>query len=311
MPLKDALTIGLTGSFGSGCSSLKDVLVASKFKQNDNVIKFYGFSLSYFVKGKWLDQNWDRFNTSKPLSNATEAEREEVLKKAKRFELQDIGNEMRKKRRSYDKLAKLAIEKAYDETDFVARKTALVFCSIRNTAELKALKEKFPNFFLIAVDCEKAQRWSRIRDVYERNGQNEKDFENDDGRDRGEDAPYGQQVELRVDEADIMIKNDDPYPERASRMSMLQEKIKDYIELISGTKSRTPRPDEFFMSMAYTASINSKCFKRQVGAVVVDADKNVLSVGYNKNLLPHEPCVDNPGDCQRYLQARVFPEIER
>jgi deoxycytidylate deaminase len=306
MPLKDVFTIGLTGSFGSGCSSLKDVLVASEFEKNGKIMKFKGFSLSDPVKDKWLEQNWERFQSGKPLSSATEEERKEALKIAKRSELQDIGNEIRKKRDSFNKLAMLTISKAYRDTHFVAGENALVFSSIRNTAEVKALREKFPNFYLIAVDCEKGQRWSRIRDIYERNGQNEKDFWKDDERDRGEDTSYGQQVELCVDEADIMMKNDDPYPDRASIMVKLQEKIEPFIKLLSGKELRTPTDDEFFMSLAYTASLNSKCFKRQVGAVVVDANKNVLSVGYNENLKPHLPCVENPGDCHRDIYKRLY-----
>lgn len=306
MPLKDVLSIGLTGSFGSGCSTLKDVLVASEFEKDGKVMKFKGFSLSDPVKEKWLEQNWSKFNQRKPLRSATEEERKEALKTAKRYELQDIGNEIRKKKGNYDKLAMLAISKAYKETSFIAGETALVFSSIRNTAEVKALREKFPNFYLIAVDCEKGERWSRIRDVYERIRQNEKDFWKDDERDRGEDVPYGQQVELCVDEAAIMIKNDDSYPDKPSIMIKLQEKIEPFVRLLSGSELRTPEDDEFFMSMAYTASLNSKCFKRQVGAVVVDANKNVLGVGFNENLKPHLPCVENPGDCHRDIYKRQY-----
>jgi dCMP deaminase len=306
MPLKDVLTIGLTGSFGSGCSTLKDALVASEFEKNGKIIRFNGFSLSDPVKEKWLEENWEKFNSKKTLSSATDEERKEALKSAKRYELQDIGNDIRKKKECLNKLAMLAMSKAYKEISFVAGETALVFSSIRNTAEIKTLREKFPNFYLIAVDCEKGQRWERIRDVYENTGQNEKDFWRDDERDRGEDAPYGQQVQLCVDEADIMIKNDDFYPDKPSIMVKLQEKIKPFIKLLSGSELRTPEDDEFFMSMAYTASLNSKCFKRQVGAVVVDANKNVLSVGYNENLKPHSPCVENPGDCHRDIYKRQY-----
>jgi len=305
MPLKDALTIGLTGSFGSGCSTLMQVLVTGKFEGKNKVLGFRGFSLSQFVKDKWLEQNWSKFNPNKPLESATKEERENTLKKAKRSELQDVGNEIRKYRHSYDKLARLAVEKAYRETSGI-EDISLVFDSVRNTAEIKTLKEKFRNFYLIAVDCDRGQRWSRVRDIYERNGQSETDFDRDDERDRGEDVPYGQQVELCVDEADIMVKNDEAYSERASRMGKLQEKIEPYITLLSGRTSRTPEHDEFFMSLAYTASLNSKCFKRQVGAIVVDKDRNVLSVGYNENLQPHQPCVVNPGDCQRDIYKREY-----
>jgi deoxycytidylate deaminase len=307
MPLKDVLVIGLTGSFGSGCSTFRQVLEAGKFERKDKVLKFKGFSLSQFVKARWLEQNWSKFNPTKPLQSATKKEREATLRKAKRSELQDVGNEIRKHRHSYDRLAQLATEEAYRESSNI-KDVSLVFDSVRNTAEIKTLKERFPNFYLIAVDCDRGQRWNRVREIYERNGQSETDFNKDDERDRGEDIAYGQQVELCVDVADMMVKNDEPYSESVSRLAKLQEKIEPYITLLSGGEPRTPEPDEFLMSLAYTASLNSKCFKRQVGAIVADKGNNVLSVGYNENRLPHQPCVDNPGDCQRDIYKREYFE---
>ena len=306
MPLKkDAPVIGLTGSFGSGCTSLMEVLEASKFEGKEEAFRFKGFSLSDFVKEKWLEQNWNKFNPNKPLGSATEQERKDTLRKAKRYELQDVGNTIRKNQ-GYDKLAKLAIEKADRETLGITEEISLVFDSVRNTVEIKTLREKFPNFYLIAVDCPKEERWRRIRDIYESHGQTETDFERDDERDRGEDIPYGQQVELCVDEADIILKNDENYPEKGFRMMKIEEKVRNYIDLLAGKKLRTPDHDEFFMSLAYTASLNSKCFKRQVGAAVVDEEKNVLAMGYNENLQPHKPCIEDPGDCQRDIYKREY-----
>jgi len=306
MPIKkDAPVIGLTGSFGSGCTSLMEVLEASKFEGKEKEFTFKGFSLSDFVKEKWLEQNWNKFNPNKPLESATEQECKDTLGKAKRCELQDVGNMIRKNE-GYDKLAKLAIEKGDKETLSIKEEISLVFDSVRNTAEIKTLREKFPNFYLIAVDSPKEERWRRVRDIYESHGQTETDFEKDDERDRGEDEPYGQQVEHCVDEADIMLKNDENYPERRFRMMKIEEKVRNHIDLLSGKKLRTPDHDEFFMSLAYTASLNSKCFKRQVGAVVVDEEKNVLAMGYNENLQPHKPCIEDPGDCLRDIYKREY-----
>ena len=83
-----------------------------------------------------------------------------------------------------------------------------------------------------------------------------------------------------------MIKNEDEYPEKSttdkkSRKDMLLERITQFINLLPGSELRTPDSDELFMGLAYTASLNSKCFKRQVGAFIIDSKENVLSVGYN------------------------------
>jgi len=79
-----------------------------------------------------------------------------------------------------------------------------------------------------------------------------------------------------------------------------------YIELVSGTL-RHPVTKEHFMSIAYTASLMSKCYKRQVGAVIVD-EKNdkVLSIGYNENPFSIEPCIDEYTKCHRDLQREKY-----
>ena len=64
MPQKHALVIGLTGSFASGCSTLRDVL-KSGVDSGNGVMKFTPVSLSDFVKAKWLEQNWKKFHPKK------------------------------------------------------------------------------------------------------------------------------------------------------------------------------------------------------------------------------------------------------
>ena len=83
--MRSNIVIGLTGSFGSGCTTVAEVLE-----------KDYGFvkySLSDEVKSEWARRYKNR--GEKPL----------------RRELQDIGNELRYKSRDYAILAKKYIKK--------------------------------------------------------------------------------------------------------------------------------------------------------------------------------------------------------
>jgi len=303
--LKEACVIGLTGSFGSGCTTMIEVLKNSECEHGGKRFRYKAVSLSGPVKERWLQENWSKIRSDKPLTEATDEERNEALKKAKRSVLQDIGNAIREKE-GLDRLAQLAVQRAEAEYGNIEDNVSLIFNSIRNTAEIKRLKEEFPNFCVIAVDCPRDVRWRRVRPFYESQGLTEANFEEDDKRDKGEDTPHGQQVELCIDEADIMIKNADDFPEKAFRMMKIEEKARNYIELVSGETLRSPRRDEFFMSLAYTASLNSRCFKRQVGAAIVDAEGNLLTIGYNENLPPHEPCPDDPGDCPRDIYKREY-----
>jgi deoxycytidylate deaminase len=148
--------------------------------------------------------------------------------------------------------------------------------------------------------------WERVKPEYLAKQLTEEDFDINDKRDKNEEGiPFGQQVMLCVDEADILLKNDDPFPDEPLRIRKLKDKIKEYVDLLSG-ELRPPYDDEFNMSLAYTASLKSQCIKRQVGAVIVDERGNVLSVGYNENIPPLKPCIHDPGECERDIYKRDY-----
>ena len=117
------IVLGLTGPFGSGCSTLADVL---KEKHS-----YTSYSLSDFVKAEWLAKNQGK-----------------NIKDATREELQAIGNSIRREK-GLHALAELAFKLAEKENKLGER---LVFDSIRNIAEIEFLRKKFHNFCLIALD---------------------------------------------------------------------------------------------------------------------------------------------------------------
>jgi len=281
---KDALIIGLTGSFGSGCTTVSKALEQLGFSR---------VSLSEFVR-----KEWKKRNPKKKIENA------------RRSELQDIGNELRQKFGN-DYLAKKALEEARKSKG--PRMKRVVFDSIRNTAELAKLRTTFPNFFLVAVDALPKNRWDRVKSDYNKWGLTEHNFLVDDERDKNEAGiVHGQQVQQCTDEADILIGNDEYYPDETVAISNIIEKIDEpYVRLLSGEKTRSPTPDESYMSMAYTASLLSKCVKRQVGAVILDSDGSVLSVGYNENPIGKKPCVEAYKRCYRDIyKSKLFRDLQ-
>ncbi len=290
--MKDQVVIGVTGSFGSGCSTVAKVLHKD--------FKFKIHSLSDIVKEEWSKQHGGK-----------------SWKKARRYELQDVGNELRRKSKE---AAILAIRTVQEKTKKQDQNSDLVFDSIRNSAEIEYLRKQFPNFFLIAVDCVESDRWERVRKSYEKFGQKYEDFKKDDERDKNEDGiVFGQQVALCVDDADVLIRNDTS-PMRTSETAnrkVLQGKLADPISLFKGDL-RPPGPEESFMSIAYGASLMSQCFKRQVGAVILDERGGVVSIGYNENPTPLKPCSKQFGDCYReiYIEnemqtIRKCPECDK
>lgn len=282
----DKIRLGLTGSFGSGCGTLMKALEKIDFK---------GFSLSKYVREKW----------EKKHGKSSEL--------APREELQDIGNSLRK-RYSNNYLAKKAIKEALKETK---GKVNLAFRGIRNIGEVQEFRKTFSDFFLVAVDCATTRRWERVESDYVKLGLTEYNFQADDERDKYEEGiDHGQQVELCVDSADILINNHDNFPNEDIAVDKLKIKIEDYIHLITGEKRRSPWPIESYMNHAYTAASNSKCIKRSVGTVLVDEKNNViLSSGHNE--VPQagitEACIIKyAGRCYRDIyKENYFRELEK
>lgn len=283
-PDQDRLVVGLTGSFGSGCSTLKESL---------SKLGFETFSLSKYVKNEWVKRN------KKPIEQAP------------RKALQNIGDQMRKNSGKNEYLAERAAKEASKRAK---RDRSLLFDNIRNIGEVHYFRRTYPNFFLIAMDCSPKIRWDRVKEQYQSINKNESQFEIDDRRDKfDERTKFGQTVDSCVDDADVLIDNDITYLTHEVAVEKLREKIRPYVNLMKRDLSRTPNPLELYMGIAYTASLQSRCIKRRVGAVIVDEKFNaILSVGHNETPYPIEPCVNKYHQCHREIyKASYFKHLEK
>ena len=275
---RKALMLGVTGSFGSGCTTLAEAL--GKFG-------YTRVPLSSRIKKIWKDRHKTKGSTT-----------------PSRKELQDLGNEIRK-----TEGPKAFAESAITDAEKLKGESLIVFDGIRNTAEIELLRDYFPNFFLITVWCPQKVRWERVKGDY--NG-SQSDFIQDDKRDSNEELDYGQQVQLCVDKADIVIRNDEQHTPKAAATRILESKIKQYIELLKGETLRIPHHDEMAMAIAYTTSLRSMCLKRTVGAIITDLNGVVISTGYNENPEPLQPCIMSFKYCYKdsYLKAHFESLIE-
>jgi len=71
---------------------------------------------------------------------------------------------------------------------------------LRNVGEIDYLRRRFGHrLFLFALECPASERWERLKPVYEGRQESQESFNADDKRDRDEEVPYGQQVQLCVD----------------------------------------------------------------------------------------------------------------
>jgi deoxycytidylate deaminase len=272
---ENRFVIGLTGSVGSGCTTLSKVLVECGFVRA---------SLSDLIKEKFRG-----IHGKEPTRGAYGPNW--------RYELQNIGNQGRRgdflnggaagtDPRGY--WVRLALDRIPTEGP-----ADIVVDGVRNVGEVKALREKFPQgrFWLVAVHADYTTRWKRVQRLGSYD--NEDCFKRDDLRDSGEDDPAGQDVRHCVYDADYVFRNDDHLEPSEHRESVLQKKISDRLPLMKGQDSSlSPRMPEVFMATAVSQSFASRCVKRKVGAIIVDEENNIpLSVGYNDNPIGMRSCL--------------------
>ena len=267
--------IGLTGPFGSGCTT------AARFLERK--LQAHRVSLSQLIR--------DTTATNPDLS---------------REDLQRLGDSLREQL-GPQVLASRAIQSISQEAEL-----AVIEC-IKNTAEVRFLREWFgERFFLMAIMAREPVRWSRVEEDYERRGQGQDSFLEDDRRDRNEETPFGQAVALCVDLADILIAND-----RGIDVQEFQEKCLKYANVALEYEQHSPTSDEVAMHQAYSARHGTLCIKRRVGAAVVDPHGQIVGTGCNENPFGTPACVNEPlyneqehGPCLRdIVRNRHFRQL--
>lgn len=278
------LTIGLTGSFGSGCGFT-----------SENVLSKKGFrvkSLSSVLKREF--QN----GTRRTPDDAT------------RKELQDFGDHLRATK-GEEYLAKVVWEEIAEESKEDNSKP-WVIDSIRNPQEVYHLRRNCHAFFLFGLYADKETRWKRVKEKYKGD---QREFEEDDARDTGRDSlKSGQRVADCFAEADVVIPNNthidctsgDDFREFDGRVGT-------YIDLLMRplAHQKPIRQQEAIMAAAYAVSQQSSCLKRKVGAVIVDASGNIIASGFNEVPSYGRPCEGHLGRCYRDLAwDKFFPELK-
>ena len=289
----NSLIIGITGSFGSGCTTL-----ANQLKIN---FGFSGVSLSHEVR---------RIAVNRGIV---------IDSPGSRTELQNIGDELRENEGN-DYLAQLSEDRLAERFPNAER-----YCidGIRNFSEVEYYS-KYKNFFLLAIDCSADERFRRLvqNGTYRKTPEDRDLFDSQDERDGASRSQHGQQVKNCVDRADILFLNEKPLEPKASLVRLLKgtltrlgiidvaaeaqlfeilcKRLAPYIRLLRGESPfRKANPKETMMSLASTLALQSSCMKRQVGAVLCDEVGNLLSAGWNDVPRNQVPCQEMNNRCYR------------
>lgn len=265
----EELIIAVCGSLGSGPST-----VAEKIK---GCLTSYGYNTQYLKISDLI----------KKYASLVEKEIDGTQKKADEISLlQDTGNALREKYGN-DILAQMVISeisiKRFEQSSIdvgeggedpkrESRRFATIIDSLKHPAEVKLLRSVYGNmFYLLGVLCPEQLRKERLKDK----GLSPEEAVRLMERDKSEKEGFGQKLLNTIQDADFFIRN------TVVNVNYLEPCIERYIKLILGTLNITPTIHEYAMCCAESASLRSGCLSRQVGAAIINTNKELIATGCN------------------------------
>jgi deoxycytidylate deaminase len=195
-------------------------------------------------------------------------------------EMQNIGNSLRRKfggdyliEKTIEKIVRYRKEKRGISPAEPARpeRRAFIVDSLKNTEELDLLKQVYgETLCTIGIFAPDEIRQNRLRDK----GFDPASIEKITSRDQGEVDTFGQKTRKIFVNADFFVCND-------ARPEELKAKVARFLDILFDTSIRTPTRAESAMYEASSASLNSACMSRQVGAAIVSDAGELIAVGWN------------------------------
>ena len=173
------------------------------------------------------------------------------------------------------------IIKLYRKTE---GETRIVIDALRNPYELKYLQERYSAFYLWAIHASNADRKDRLEDT-QRNAKQINDLYKSESESKT--GFLNQNIPECYQQADIHLVNENNDYQKVK----LKKQIIRTLALIERPGIIQPTTDERLMQMANIAKLNSGCISRQVGAIVVDKDNQVVGVGWNSSPAGQTCCI--------------------
>jgi deoxycytidylate deaminase len=194
--------------------------------------------------------------------------------------MQDAGNKLRQKfgpdylaEKAVERIAKFRREKGgYTANgDMLPGRRAYIIDSIKNLEELTLLRQIYHQMLcVIGVFAPDLMRKRRLVN----DGGTEKEVQIVLDRDQGEIATFGQMTRKIFVQSDLFICNDQKQEE-------LKRRLTRYLEIVFDTNLHTPTRYETAMYEASAAMAGSACMSRQVGAAILSASGELISLGWN------------------------------
>lgn len=258
------LLIGLCGLIGAGMNSVRTCLEKELVTLGYEIKHIHLSSLikKYFYPDEPELKGYKRYIKYQELGNKIREDHgPQILAEAAISEIARLQKE-----------AQLAEGKEKDRDWKFQKKVAYIIDQVKNPSEVELLRMVYQhNFYYIGVIRSETERKRNLRD------ESIEKHEVDEliHKDRKSNGEIGQQTEKAILDADFYIRN------TQSHYASLSEKINRFISLIHGVNGLTPSLNEKGMFYAYTASLQSACLSRQVGAAILDQDGNIIATGRN------------------------------
>lgn len=190
------------------------------------------------------------------------------------------GNEFREKFGN-DILSKLAINeiakhriknKSNHDEVIKSRRVCYIINSLKHNEEYQLLRKVYQNIFYFVGTFSPVEIRRKNMDSMQIKAS---EIETLIEIDSDENKTYGQKVSKTFTYSDYFMRIDE------SNEDVIKSKLTRFFDLIFNSKVITPNPAEKAMYMAASASANSACMSRQVGASITNKNGEVLSVGWN------------------------------
>ena len=273
-PISKEIVIGFVGYAGAGCST-----ASSKFV---GLLNDMGYDEVHRIKMSDLIKNFYKFEVFEEIK---EGKSKGAAKLSRAVKLQNLGDKLRSVHGDYA-IASLAVKNIISKrgnAEVGDKRNAFLIDSIKHSAEVNFFRDVYgQSFRLVAVHGERSVREARLignsKDECKFAGADQDDIISYIDRDEKDSKnSSGQQVRDAFYLADYFLDNN-LNNVGGKHLNADAERL---LNLMLGGALVRPRVEERAMYYAYAAGMQSSCLSRQVGAVVLSADDEIIGTGTN------------------------------
>lgn len=153
-----------------------------------------------------------------------------------------------------------------------SRRFITIIDAVKNPAEVRRLRAVYKSaFWLVGVFAPEEKRRRRLKNRFVKS----EDLAKAMRIDEDDENKFGQKVAKTMELSDYFIRNN------GDSIDDLSKSVERFLKIIFNVGVNTPTVDESSMYAAAAAASRSACLSRQVGAVIVNVDGEIIGTGTN------------------------------